>query len=77
MLRAAFSNCLNPSIGRRRDLMFAVILLNDVVEILARAGRDGSQLSILGQKLTDGPMGSLVSVEGDRARHTSLWLRPC
>ena len=52
----------------------AVILLNDVVEILARADCDGPQLSILGPKLTDGPMGSLVSVEGDRARHTSLWL---
>ena len=41
----------------------AVILLNDIVEILARADRDGPQLSILGPKLANGPMGGLVSVE--------------
>jgi hypothetical protein len=44
----------------------AVILLDDIVEILARADRDGSQLSILGPKLANGPMGGLVSVDGDR-----------
>ena len=52
----------------------AVILLNDIVEILARANRDGAQLSILGPKLANGAMGGLVSVESDRARHTSLCL---
>jgi hypothetical protein len=36
----------------------AVILLNDIVEILARADRDGPQLSILGPKLAKGPMGA-------------------
>jgi hypothetical protein len=29
----------------------AVILLDDIVEVLARANRDGSQLSFLGPKL--------------------------
>jgi transposase InsO family protein len=38
---------LNPSIGRRRDFDVAVILLNDVVEILARADRDGPQLDVV------------------------------
>ena len=41
----------------------AVILLNDIVEILARADRDGPQLLILGPKLANGPMGGPVSVE--------------
>jgi hypothetical protein len=41
----------------------AVILLNDFVDILAQADRDNPQLSILGPKLANGPMGGLVSVE--------------
>ena len=52
----------------------AVILLNDIVEILTRADRDGPQLSILGPKLANGPMGGLVSVESDRPGHASLSL---
>jgi hypothetical protein len=40
----------------------AVILLNDIVEILTRADRDGPELSILGPKLANGPMGCLLSV---------------
>jgi hypothetical protein len=38
----------------------AVILLDDIIEILARADRDRPQLSIFGPKLPNGPMRSLV-----------------
>ncbi len=40
----------------------AVILLDDIVEILARADRDNPQSSIFGPKLANGPMRGLVSV---------------
>jgi len=52
----------------------AVILLDDIVVILARADRDNPQSSIFGPKLTNGPMRGLVSVEGDRAQHSSVCL---
>jgi hypothetical protein len=47
-----------------------VILLNDIVEILARANLDGPQLSTLGAEFAHGPMGGLVPIERDGARRT-------
>ena len=58
--------------GTRLDV--AVILLNDIVEILARGDLDGPERSMLGAELANGPMGSLISVERDGARHTALGL---
>ena len=54
--------------GPRLDV--AVILLNDIVEILRRADLDGPELSMLAAKLAHGPMGGLVPVKGDGARRT-------
>jgi hypothetical protein len=51
-----------------------VILLDDIVEILARADRDDPQSSIFRPEFTNGPMRGLVSVEGDRAPHPSVCL---
>jgi hypothetical protein len=42
---AACPKFFNPSIGRKRRFTSAVILLDDIVEILARADRDKPQLS--------------------------------
>ena len=68
------SVALQPQHRSQTSFDPAVILLDDIVEILARADRDNPQSSIFGPKLTNGPMRGLITVKGDGARHASVCL---